>query len=99
VSVDPLGEAPAPTVLPDGFMVLLGPVTGDVERLPVPAVLPVVLPFIDEPVVVPLAAGPPAAEPPPAEPAPVCASANVLDSARAVASAIVETFMTVSFLG
>jgi hypothetical protein len=92
VSVEPLGEAPAPTVLPDGFMVLFGPVA--VERVePVPVALPVVVPLVDGDVVVPLVAAPPEAEPAPAEPPLLCASANVLDSASAVASAIVETFM------
>jgi hypothetical protein len=45
---------------------------------------------------VPLAAEPPAAELPPAEPPedpPLCASANVLESAKAVASAIVRSFI------
>ena len=102
VSVDPLGEEPAPMVLPDGFMVVLGP--GAVERVaPVPipvVVLPGVVAPIDEPVllVLPLAAAPPEAEPAPAEPPLLCASANVLDSASAVANAIVETFMVASFL-
>jgi len=94
VSVDPLGEAPAPTVLPDGFILLFGPVAGAVER----AVLPVVPLLIDEPVAVPPAAGLPTAEVPPAEPLPLWASANVLDSARAVASVMVESFMVVSSL-
>jgi hypothetical protein len=93
VSVEPLGEAPAPMVVPDGFMVF-GPV--GVERAE-PVALPVVVPLTDEPagavVVVPLVAAPPEAEPAPAEPPLLCASANVLDSASAVASAIVETFM------
>jgi hypothetical protein len=56
-----------------------------------PVVPPVVPPLIDEPPVVPLAAAPPAAEPP-AEP-PLCANANVLDSANAVANAIVVSFI------
>lgn len=88
VKVDPLGEAFGPSVLPDGLMVLL-------PAPPAPG-LPVVLPFVEEPVVVPLAAEPPAAEPPPAEPPedpPLCASANVLESAKAVASAIVRNFI------
>jgi hypothetical protein len=61
-----------------------------------PAVLPVVIPFVDEPVVVPLAAGPPAAELPPAEPVPLCASANEPVSANVAANAIVASFMVVS---
>jgi hypothetical protein len=55
---------------------------------------------------VPLAAGPPAAEllpaeppaePPPAPP-PLCASANVLESAKTVASAIVLSFIGCPFV-
>jgi hypothetical protein len=63
-----------------------------------PAVLPVAVPFVDEPVVVPLAADPPAAELPPAEPVPLCASANVPASANVAASAIVASFMVVSLV-
>ena len=96
-SVDPLGEVPAPTVLPDGFLVVVGPVAAERAAFPVPAALPVV-PFIDEPVVPPVVALPPVAEPAPDEPPLLCASANVLVSARAVASAIVEIFMVASFL-
>jgi hypothetical protein len=102
VSVDPLGEEPAPMVLPDGFVVVVEP--GAVERdapepVVVPAVpIPVPVPLTDEPVPAPPAA-PPEAEPaPPAPPPPLCASAKVLVSARAVASAIVEIFMVASFL-
>ena len=53
---------------------------------------PVVLPFMESPVVVLLAAGPPALESPPAVLA--CANANVLESANAVARAIVLIFMS-----
>jgi hypothetical protein len=100
VSVDPLGEEPAPMVLPDGFVVVVEP--GAVERdAPEPVVLPEVpmlpVPLTEEPVLAPPVA-PPAAEPAPAEPPLLCANANVLESARAVASAIVETFMVASFL-
>ena len=96
VSVDPLGEALGPSVLPDGLWVLVGPVTG----LPFvdPAVLPVVVPFVDEPVVVPLATGAPAAELPLAEPVPLCASANEPVSANVAASAIVANFIVVSLV-
>jgi hypothetical protein len=55
-----------------------------------PAALPAVVPFVDELVVVP-----PAAELPPVELLPLCASANVLDSAKAAANAIVESFIIV----
>jgi hypothetical protein len=96
--VDPLGEALGPSVFPDGLIVVFGPVLPPVFPEPavpvfLPVVLPVVLPFVDEPVAVPLAAEPPAAELPPAEPPPLCASANVLDSARAVAKAIFVSLM------
>src|ERR1700730_15202288 len=68
--------------------------------------LAVVLPFTEEPVVVPRAAGPPAAELPPAEPPaepppappPLCASANALESAKTVASAIVLSFIGCPFV-
>ena len=86
VRVDPLGEALGPSVLPDGFWVLFGDVTGAVA-------LPVVALFVEEPVVVLPAAELPAAELPPVEPPPLCASANVLESARAAASAIVVSFI------
>jgi len=90
VSVDPLGDGLGPSELPDGFMVF-GVLTEPV-RLPTPAVLPVV-PLDGEAVVTPLPkAAPPLVEPPPVEP-PVCASANVPDSANAVAKAIVVNFM------
>jgi hypothetical protein len=91
-SVDPLGEPLGPSVLPDGFTVLFGPVVA--PMFPEPVARPVALPLMDEPVVVPLAAEPPAVELPPAEPLPLlCASANVLDSAKAVARAMVVSFM------
>jgi hypothetical protein len=81
-------------VFPDGLWVLFGEVT-------VAPAFPVVVPFIDEPVVLPVAAEPPAAELPPAEPAaepPLCASAKVLESASAVANAIVPSFMISSWV-
>jgi hypothetical protein len=92
-SVEPLGEALGPSVFPDGLWVLFGEGT---EAPPVP----VVVPFAVEPVVLPVAADPPAAEAPPDAPleeAPLaCASAKVLERAKAVASAIVASFMVVS---
>src|ERR1051325_374140 len=54
---------------------------------------PVVLPFMDAPVVVLLAAGPPACELPPAVPPDVCATASVPLSANAPASRIVLSFI------
>jgi hypothetical protein len=93
VSVDPLGEALGPRVFPDGFIVLFGPPADAPLAFPMPVVPPVAPAPTDEPLLVPLAAVPPAAEPPPAEPPLLCASANVLDSANAVAKAIVVSFM------
>jgi hypothetical protein len=95
-NVEPLGEEFGPSVLPEGLAVSLGLVTAP----PAPE-LPVVRP-IDEPVVVPPVAEPPAVELPPTEPPPedpVCANANVLESAKAVASAIVVSFIVVSLSG
>jgi hypothetical protein len=94
VSVDPLGEALGPSVLPDGLWVLFGEVTGAAGAV----TRPVVVVFVEEPFVVPPAAGLPAAELPPVEPPPLCANANVLESARAVASAIVVTFIAISLV-
>jgi hypothetical protein len=93
VNVDPLGEALGPRVFPDGFIVLFGPPADAPLAFPMPVVPPVAPAPTDEPLLVPLAAVPPAAEPPPAEPPLLCASANVLDSANAVAKAIVVSFM------
>jgi hypothetical protein len=90
VNVEPLGDEFGPSVLPEGLAVLFG-----LLMVPPAPELPVVIPFIEEPVVVPLAAGLPAVELPPVEP-PLCASANVLVSAKAVASAIVVSFIVVS---
>src|SRR5260370_8561653 len=60
VSVDPLGEALGPSVLPDGLWVLFG-LAGPLADEP--AVLPVV-PVVHEPVLLPV----PLAELPPAQP-------------------------------
>jgi hypothetical protein len=81
VNVEPLGERLGISVFPEAFLALLGAVDPVV-----PDTLPMV--FIDEPLV-PLI---PVVEPPPLL---VCASANVLESAKAVASAIVVSFMAV----
>jgi hypothetical protein len=93
VNVDPLGEPLGPSVFPDGFMVL--GLLGVVEPVVLPVPMPAVDPPIDEPVVPPPMEEPPVAELAPAELLPllVCASANVLDSANAVASAIVVSFI------
>jgi hypothetical protein len=95
VSVDPLGEALGASVLPEGFVGLLLTTGGRVFALPVP--------FVDEPVVVPLTE-PLTDEPlpmpvfPPGEPLLVCASASVLESASAPANAIVMSFMVISLV-
>jgi hypothetical protein len=98
VSVEPLGDELGPTVLPDEFIFVLEPFA-EPEVLPVELPLPLmVLPLdpVVPPVLPPLIpAAPPAeppAEPPPAPP-PACAYAKVLESARAVANAIVVIFM------
>jgi hypothetical protein len=98
VNVDPLGEPLGASVFPDGFA-LLGPIRPEVvEPVELPAVPPVVFPFIVEPVVVPPVAEPPV-ELPPAVPPLLCASANVLESASAPANAIVVILMVVSLVG
>ena len=74
VNVEPLGERLGISVFPEAFLALLGAVDPVV-----PDTLPLV--FIDEPVLVPLI---PVVEPPLV----VYASANVLESAKAVASAM-----------
>lgn len=95
VRVDPLGEEPAPSVLPDGFVLVEGPFADPgvlPEELPTPLM---VLPL--EPVVPPAPPLAPAAPPaaPPAPP-PACASANVLVRASAPANASVDSFMIIS---
>jgi hypothetical protein len=98
VKVDPLGEPLGASVLPEGFMVLLGPVA--IPLVAEPVVPPVRAPPVDVvPMEPPLVEGLPPPETPPADPPPlVCAIANVLVSASAPANAIVVSFMTV-FLG
>jgi hypothetical protein len=92
-SVDPLGEAFGASVFPDGFMVLFG--VAD-EPLPMPVVpdvpvpVPTAPPVVDGLELMPVPAEPPAAEP---APPPLCAKTTVLDSANAVARAIVVSFI------
>jgi hypothetical protein len=95
-NVDPLGEPFVPSVFPDGFVVL-GALLVVAEPVVLPAPMPVVPPVV-VPVAPPLMDAPPVAELAPAELLPllVCANANVLDSANAVARAIVVSFMVVS---
>jgi hypothetical protein len=91
VNVDPLGEPLGISVFPEAF---LGPLGAIEPVAPDPVV------FIDEPVVVPLVplVGTPVPVVGPLIPVAgtpvVCASANVLESAKAVASAIVVSFMS-----
>jgi hypothetical protein len=90
VKVDPLGEV-LMAGFPDGFRPLLDPAAALPALLPVPPVVEVpvvVVPFMEEPVVVPVAA-----ELPPAEPPPLWANANVLVSVRAAANPIVMSLM------
>ena len=82
-NVDPLGLRMGARVFPEAF-----PILGLVTALVVPGVLHVGVLFTDEPT------DGATADPPPK----VCASASVLVRANAVASAIVVSFMVVSFL-
>jgi hypothetical protein len=95
-------------VFPDGFAALflpaemlpaslLNPLLLPPALLPAalfPPARPVVEPFMDEPVVLPLAADPPAADPPPAPP---CANANGPATASATARIIVADFMLLPY--
>ena len=102
VSVDPLGEGLI-RLLPDGFKLLFAPAAALPALLfmpvpvEVPGEAPVVVPFTDDPVVVPPVADPPAAGPP-AEPVPLCAKATVLERASAAASPMLVNFMMVFLL-
>jgi hypothetical protein len=75
-NVDPLGDRFERSVFPEAFLALLGP-----AEPAEPDMLPVV--FTDEPVVVPHVVAPPIV---------LFASANVLESAKAVTSAIVASY-------
>jgi hypothetical protein len=94
--VDPLGDVLI-KLFPDGFRLLFAPAAALPALLLIPLLveLPVVAPFVEEPVVVPDAADPPVAEPPPAEP-PACANATVLVSVSIAANANVLSFIVVS---
>ena len=81
VNVEPLGEEPGARPFPDGFLALLVPI---LEFAPLPVVAELVL--------APGFAGTGL----PTAGAAVCANANVPESANAVASAIVVSFMVVS---
>lgn len=91
-------------LFPDGFRLLFAPAAAPPALkfgfVPdeVPGAAPVVVPFIDDPVVVPLVAVPPVAEPPPAEPAPLCAKATVLEIASATTSPMLLIFMLIFLL-
>jgi hypothetical protein len=85
------------SVFPDGFLGLFGLCTVE-PVLPDPTPVVPVVPPVAVPVPLPLIDAPPVEPPvePPAAP-PACASANVLDSANAVARAMVVSFMVISF--
>ena len=74
-----------------GFCVAVPVLVPDPNPVVPPVVVPVALPLIEAPPVVELPAEPPAAPP-------ACASANVLDSANAVARAMVVSFMAIFLL-
>jgi hypothetical protein len=93
-SAEPAVPAPWLLALPGEGAEL--PVVVPVAPFFIAAPPPVVLPFMESPVVVLLAAGPPAAELPPAVLAPLCANAAVPESAKAVANAMVVSFIFVS---
>jgi hypothetical protein len=98
VKVDPLGEEPAPIVLPDGLVVEPGPLAEPAVlpvELPVPLIVVPLDPAVPAPALPPLV---PAVEPP-AAPPPACASANVLERASAVANAIVVSLMVIPLVG
>jgi hypothetical protein len=99
VRVDPLGEPLGASVLPEGLVVVFGPVRVP-EDIPVvePGGFPTELPPMDEPVLEPVEE-PPTLEPAPDVPPPlVWANAIVLESAKAPASAMVVSFMVVSLV-
>ena len=80
VNVEPLGEG-LRSVFPDGFSPLFRPAAAlpallvtPVSAVP-PVALPVVVPLVEDPVVVLLVAAPPVAELPPVVPPVDCASA------------------------
>src|SRR5262245_38004559 len=96
-SADP--AVPAPCVLaslPDGGDEPIGAWPVVPFFIALPRWLSVVAPFIESPVVVLLAAGPPAVELPPAVFPADCASANELVKANAVASKRVRVLMVSS---
>jgi hypothetical protein len=89
--VDPLGEV-LMKLLPEGLKVLFAPAAAlpaSVLTPPTPVVIPLMALVFAEP-----DAEAPAAEFVPGREVPVCASAHSLDTARAVASRIVPSFMS-----
>jgi hypothetical protein len=76
-------------------MLFLGFCTAGAAVLPDPIPVVPVVPPVVVPIPLPLIDAPPVVEPPVEPPAvpPACASANVLDSANAVARAMVVSFM------
>jgi hypothetical protein len=92
--VEPLGELFGPSVLPDGLAVLFPAPPG--PGVPVFVEVPVVVLVPAVPLAAELPPAVPPAEPPPAPP--LWASANVLVSASAPASAIVVSFIVFPFM-
>jgi len=90
-SAEPAVPAPWLLALPGEGAEL--PVVVPVAPFFIAAPPPVVLPFMESPVVVLLAAGPPAAELPPAVLPPLCANAAVPETAKAMANAMVVSFI------
>ena len=89
VMVDPLGEV-LMKLLPEGFKVLFAPAAALPASVLTPPT-PVVIPLMDDPVFAEPDAGAPAFVA--GGEVPVCANAHSLDTARAVASRIVPSFM------
>ena len=101
VRVEPLGEGLI-LVLPDGLSPLARPAAAlpasfDMPLL-APVELPVVVPAVEDPAVVPVAAAPPVAELPPVEAPPDCASAKPAVNVSAVAKPNVASFMIGPFV-
>jgi hypothetical protein len=103
VKVEPLGEG-LRSVFPDGFTPLFRAAAAlpallfmPVSAVP-PVALPVVVPVVEDPVVVLLVAAPPVAELPPVAPPLDCARAQVPVKTSAVANPNVASFMIAPFL-
>jgi hypothetical protein len=91
-TVDPLGDVPGPTVLPDGFIELLAPLFTAPE-VPAPVVPDPLVPVLPELVLAEPAADVPAA---PLPVPPACANARDDVRTNAPANATVASFMSMS---